>query len=231
MQPPSGVTAPIPTTILSLAPRMPVPTAVADVLTQRRRRENALESGEIATAPSSDDLPITNILKAMQKKNNQPSNVPAAIARPQQQQQQQPPPPPPPPPRRLSPIAAVHQPTPRMSRVRTLEELNQRHHEKLRHLQAPLLQAEKAHADLEAAKSCWERSKAIEKEAVTKRQAERTALVKEAEKKRNCRHPRPPCAPLALAQERSGSTDSIAACEAIRRWTPDVPDVPFRSST
>ena len=175
MQPPSGVTAPIPTTILSPAPRMPVPTAVADALTQRRRRENALESGELATAASSDDLPVANILQAMQKKNNQPGNVPAVVARSH---------PPPPPPRRLSPVAAVHQPTPGTSRVRTLEELNQRHREKLRHLQAPLTQAEKAHADLEAAKSRWERSKALEKEAVTKRQAEKTALVKEAEKKR-----------------------------------------------
>jgi hypothetical protein len=165
MQPPSGVTQPIPTTIVSPKPRMPVPTAVVDALTQRRRREGAVERGELSTDSSSDDTPVATLMKTMHKKNGPSGNLPMSIL----------------PPRRPSPVAA-----PRPANVRTLtfEELNQRHREKMRDLQAPLTQAEKEHADLEAAKKRWERSKALEKEAVTKRQAEKAALLKVAEKKR-----------------------------------------------
>jgi len=168
MQPPSGVTPPITTTVISPAPRLAVPTAVADALTQRRRRESALERGELATQSSSEDTPVADLLKMRHKKNSLSGNLSSSVL----------------PPRRPSPVAVANIQKPSYNRARTLEELNQRHREKLRDLQAPLTQAEKEHADLDAAKSRWERSKAIEKEAVGKRQAEKAALLKEVEKKR-----------------------------------------------
>jgi hypothetical protein len=64
-----------------------------------------------------------------------------------------------------------------VARTRTFEELNERHREKLRDLQAPLTQSEKEQAELEAARRRWERSKALEKEAVTRRQAEKAAAL------------------------------------------------------
>jgi hypothetical protein len=156
LQPPSGTTQPIPTTRLS------IPPAVAEALTQRKRRESALEHG---IDSASDDVPIANLVK---HKKNPSANIPVSIL----------------PPNRQSPIAAPSPQRPTHSRTRTFEELTQRHRDKMRDLQAPLSQAEKEQAEIEAARNRWERSKAVEREAVTKRQAEKAALAKEAEKKR-----------------------------------------------
>ncbi|KAI6129248.1 hypothetical protein EV401DRAFT_780310 [Pisolithus croceorrhizus] len=80
--------------------------------------------------------------------------------------------------------AAPVSPRPEPQRVATFEELEERHRQKLRGLQAPLTQAEKEHADVEAAKSRWERSRAIEREVVNKRQAEKAAQLEREEKGR-----------------------------------------------
>jgi hypothetical protein len=162
LQPPSGVTQPIPTS------RITVPPAVAEALTQRKRRESYLErggGGEMGVETSSDDVPLATLPR---HKKNSSTNLPVSIL----------------PPRRSSGIISPTPQRPVQSRTRTFEELSQRHREMMRDLQAPLSQAEKEHADIEAARSRWERSKALEKEAVTKRQAEKAAQVKEAEKKR-----------------------------------------------
>jgi len=44
-------------------------------------------------------------------------------------------------------------------------------------MQAPLTLAEREHAEIEAAKQRWERSKGLEREAVTRRQAEKMAAL------------------------------------------------------
>jgi len=67
----------------------------------------------------------------------------------------------------------------------TYEELTERHREKLHELQAPLTNAEKEQAELGAAKARWERSKAAERQAVTKRQAERAAAAQAKESRRH----------------------------------------------
>jgi len=56
--------------------------------------------------------------------------------------------------------------------VKTFEELNERHREKMRGMQAPLSKAQKDQIELAAAKERWERNKGIEKEVMTKRQKE-----------------------------------------------------------
>ncbi|KAH9022919.1 hypothetical protein EDB85DRAFT_2134636 [Lactarius pseudohatsudake] len=73
------------------------------------------------------------------------------------------------PPRKVTPPPALQ------SRTVTYEELTERHREKLHELQAPLTNAEKEQADVSAAKARWGRSIAVERQAVTKRQAERAA--------------------------------------------------------
>jgi hypothetical protein len=101
------------------------------------------------------------------KKNSSSGNLPVSILPPHP-----------------TPIVAPTPQRPAATRTRTFEELNQRHREKIRDLQAPLTEAERKHAELEAAKNRWERSKALEKDAVTKRQAEKAALYVKGEKKR-----------------------------------------------
>jgi len=159
LQPPSGVTQPIATSRLS------VPPAVAEALSERQRRESALERGEIGVESNSDDVPVASLLR-LHKKNNS-ATIPVSIL----------------PPKPVAVVSPSPQRPPR-SRMRTFEELSQRHREKMRDMQAPLSRLEKEHADIEAARIRWERSRALEKEAVTKRQAEKAAQMKEAEKKR-----------------------------------------------
>lgn len=169
LQPPAGVTPPIATT--SIAPqtssRIQMPPAVADALSQRRRRESALARGGEAGSrtDSSEDIPLSRIRH--KKNSSSGGHVPVTIL----------------PPRRTSgPIVAPTPQRPNATRTRTFEELNERHREKMRDLQAPLSHAEKEHADLEAAKQRWERSKALERDAVTRRQAEKAALLEKRKK-------------------------------------------------
>jgi hypothetical protein len=156
LQPPAGVTAPIVTT----TQRMPLSPAVQDALTRRKRRESTLG----LPAPSSTSSEDTPLVKVVQQKTD------VVIL---------------PPRRSTGPIIAPIPRVPPSTRTRTFEELNERHREKLRDMQAPLTQAEKEHADLEAARQRWERSKALEKEAVTRRQAEKAAALEKRKKSGN----------------------------------------------
>jgi len=89
------------------------------------------------------------------------------------------------PPRRASGIIASPAPQPPpAARIKTFEELNERHREKMRDIQSPLTRAEKEHADLEAARQRWERSKTLEKEAMDKKQAEMMAVLEKDKKRR-----------------------------------------------
>ncbi|KAF8349786.1 hypothetical protein F5887DRAFT_942389 [Amanita rubescens] len=157
LQPPAGVTAPIATTPISSAPRISIPSAVHDALTERKRRESAF--GMIERQPSSsDDTPLSKL--ALHKKSHSGGNVPVTSQ-----------------PLKKPPIVASTFQRPVATRTLTFEELNERHRERIRDLQAPLTQAEKEHAAISAAKQRWERARAIEKQAVTRRQAEKAAQL------------------------------------------------------
>lgn len=176
LQPPSGPSAPIATTPISMpmpapAPRLTVPPAVHEALLRRGQREGILDGGEGGVPQVSPvlDAEGAQFLGATSRHRHQrtnSSNVPhnnnggssAAV--------------------NVLPPRKGSSPTgpPQPPRTVTYEELTERHREKLRELQAPLTQAEKEHAELEAAKARWERSKAVEKRAVEKRQAEQARL-------------------------------------------------------
>jgi hypothetical protein len=74
-------------------------------------------------------------------------------------------------------------------------------------MQAPLTQAEKEHAELEAARQRWERAKALEKEAVTRRQAEKAAALEKKKKTGNAEFGAIPSTKL---HSRSLSADKLA---------------------
>ena len=74
-------------------------------------------------------------------------------------------------------------------------------------------QAEKEHAELEAARQRWERSKALEKEAVTRRQAEKAAALEKRKKSGNTpdeHEGRPPLKEHRPNRHRSLSADKLA---------------------
>ncbi|KAI0080288.1 hypothetical protein K474DRAFT_1704839 [Panus rudis PR-1116 ss-1] len=186
LQPPSGVTPPIGTTAVSPSPRVPVSPAVAEALLERRRRESALSGyldnssgGRPSPSPvprdpsphlpplSSDDVPLSAIPLHKKSHSQGAFTTPGTI---------------------LPAKKPIEQPKPQKPeapRVLTIEELAERHREKIRQMQAPLTQAEKEQAELSEAKQRWERAKANEKLAVAKRQAEQAAaLNKDSKKKR-----------------------------------------------
>ncbi|TRM60275.1 hypothetical protein BD626DRAFT_572045 [Schizophyllum amplum] len=159
LQPPSGVTPPIPTTSPGPSPthRINMPPAVAEALRDRKLRESVLYSAPHA---SDDDVPLAQQQHARSRSAG--GNMPVTI---------------------LPPQKPIHAPKPQRPsgapRTATFEELNERHREHLRNMQAPITQAQKDQADLDTAKARWERSKAAEREAVAKRQAEKAARLRE----------------------------------------------------
>ena len=175
LQPPSGVSAPIATTLMPLVvptPRAPVPAAVQDALLRRQMREILVETGVIPGDKVDSPTHMTghDVSASASKSHHRRaasshisgSYMPPTIL----------------PPRKATPPPAQH------PRTVTYEELTERHREKLRELQAPLTNAGKEQAELEAAKARWERSKTAERHAVTKRQAERAAAVQAKESRR-----------------------------------------------
>jgi type IV secretory pathway VirB10-like protein len=65
--------------------------------------------------------------------------------------------------------------------VRTFEELTERHKEKMRALQEPVTKNIEQEAELAAVKQRWERSKAVEREVMARREAEKRANSREPE--------------------------------------------------
>jgi hypothetical protein len=179
LQPPSGVSVPIPTTPTGVTSRIAMPQAVSEALTQRKQRESILQLGELHesdSAPpmrrdsSSSDTPVAALAAKMRSKKSRPtSNIPTTIL----------------PPRKAgSPIVVPTPQKPGAPRTATYEELAERHKQKMREMQEPLSQAQKEQAELEAAKSRWERAKEIEKSVVTRRQAEQAAVYAKEDKRR-----------------------------------------------
>lgn len=161
LQPPAGVTPPISASRIQMSP------AVTDALEQRKRRESSLARG----TDSSDEVPIG---KQMHRRSHSAGGT-AMLGMDRGSGSS----PTPPSPVHILPPKKIAAPQPQRPsqpiRTRTFEELNERHREKMRDLQGPVTNAQKEHADVEAAKQRWERSKALEREAVTKRQAEKQA--------------------------------------------------------
>ncbi|PFH54771.1 hypothetical protein AMATHDRAFT_52661 [Amanita thiersii Skay4041] len=163
LQPPTGITPPIATTRMNTATRITIPPAVQEALNERKRRESALGVGEVEP-DATEGIPLAKLTH--HKHASTGSHVPVTIL---------------PPKKTTGGIVAPTPQRPIGTRTRTFEELNERHREKMRDMQAPLTQAEKEHADIEAAKQRWEKANTVERQAVTRRQAERAA---ELEKKR-----------------------------------------------
>ncbi|KAI0094952.1 hypothetical protein BDY19DRAFT_988740 [Irpex rosettiformis] len=196
--PPSGITALIPTSplpLLSPTPRAALSPAITEALLHRQQRETSIAFGRLSPVPGStaeqqsspispkekkhaprvrspEDLPIALRPQSHVKSNSQESYAPGIILPPHHRNVVSPPP----------------QSRPDPARVLSFEELDVRHREHLRQLQQPVTEAEREHAEILAARSRWERAKEFEKQAVTKRQAERAAAVnkqvKEQEKQR-----------------------------------------------
>jgi len=238
LQPPSGVTAPIPTSristssSLSAQPRLAVSPAVTEALSQRKHRESLLDPGAGVGASvrdtSDEDIPISTLTpvrakmgksytsspippvlsqsltspaatsisqryspatmpRIMPTKSTEPerSNIPIVLPPTLPLRSAHVEPPSNVPiivPRGQSTIISPVPKRPEPQRVATFEELQERHREKMRGLQAPITEAEKQNADIEAARLRWERSKANEREAVNRRQAERAAELAREEK-------------------------------------------------
>jgi hypothetical protein len=174
LQPPSGVSAPIATTPVVPTPRLSVPPAVQDALMRRQMREGLLETGAIegnmtdsrTSAANHDTTPVSQRPHHRRTASSPLSSsyMPPTIL----------------PPRKVTPPPALQ------SRTVTYEELTERHREKLHELQAPLTNAANEQAEVATAKARWERSMAAERQAVTKRQAERAAAqAKEARRRRS----------------------------------------------
>ncbi|KAF5375150.1 hypothetical protein D9758_000386 [Tetrapyrgos nigripes] len=170
LQPPQGVSPPIATTPIApqTSSRIQMPPAVAEALQQRKKRESALGLG-VEHGSSSEDIPLGQIERDRHRRTRTSSaggNIPVTILPPKK-------------------VAAPTPQRPAPTRTKTFEELNERHREKIRDMQQPLTTAETEQAQLDAAKQRWERSKALEKDAVTRRQAEQAALME----RRNLKKP------------------------------------------
>ncbi|KAJ7492727.1 hypothetical protein FB451DRAFT_1219404 [Mycena latifolia] len=201
LQPPAGVTPPITPTVVGS--RIAISPAVTDALNQRKRRESALGAGEAAT-DSSEDVPLGKLPHYRNRSSSGGNMTPVNI---------------------LPPRKPIIAPTPQRAtpaRTRTFEELNERHREKMRDLQAPLTTAAKEDADLEVAKQRWEKAKALEKEAVTRRQTEKAALLErrkrsEDDAERGGRRPLTLNDPAATRHSRSLSADKLGGGSTSKR--------------
>ena len=191
-QPPNGITAPIPTIPIRPQPRpheVAVSPAVKEAMEARRLRESAFVQGgpgamlefekERAGGPylpvgangaSDEDIPLAAVsrhkksLSSVSGMGNfglgSRTTKSTPVILPPQPKNPQPQPQPP---------------------VRTFEELTERHKEKIRALQEPVTRGVEQEAELAAVKQRWERSKAVEREVMARRDAEKRATSREPE--------------------------------------------------
>ena len=177
-QPPSGPSAPIATTLVTPIARPPstliaVPDAVTEALARRHARESGLEYGIVpgqVSGSSSQTPPGDHLDVGLSRGHRSGSGGPVTIL------------PPRPTAAKAAEVSAGTTP-----RTRTFEELVERHQQKLRTLQEPLSKREKEQADLAAARSRWERSKAVEKQAMGRRQVEKEAALAKKSKEESKR--------------------------------------------
>ena len=186
LQPPSGVSPPILTSQLPVDQRAPMSPALLDAVANRQKMESML--GVKSTVPveghphqpipqrsqDSEDVPLALAAPSNTKPLNPRSHIRSKSAGPPLAIL---------PPQKASPHQSPQEKGP-PQRVATYEELAERHQRKIRDMQAPLTKVERETAELVDAKQRWERAKALEKEAVTKRQADMAAALAREEKKK-----------------------------------------------
>lgn len=231
LQPPSGITPPIQTTP---AARVPMSSAVQGALDNRKRRESMLVTSSGSGTPAEgstggddpDDVPLAKLAPGKEKekekeKEKRLSALPGVTGfgnmgystnvKPEKG-------PAPPvtilPPRQHS-GGNVLASNPRQAPakeplVKTFEELNERHREKMRNLQDPVTKAEKDSADVRDAKERWERAKKVEKETMMRKQAEKAAALKKQHGRSPARREAdPPAGAERNRQSRSASADKL----------------------
>lgn len=187
--PPTGVTAPIPSGTINGRPvSAALPEAVLEAVEMRKRRESMLEMGRV------DEDTIGGLAAPVARHARSRSAGPAQLEfmhdrespargrdRPshsrQASHQSQGGPVLIAPPRKTMSPAPAHSPKPR---VKTWEEMQERHREKMRALQEPLRKAEAELAELENARSRWERSRQVEKQVMERREAEKRAAYEKS---------------------------------------------------
>lgn len=163
LQPPRGVTPPIGVTKIQMSP------AVTEALKDRKRRETSLgyagPSGSGGATDSSEDVPIAKRMHRRSTSAGTNAYLYPPAPRPERE-----------PPITILPPKKIAAPMPQRpvnTRTRTFEELAERHREKMRDLQGPVTTANREHAELEAAKARWEKSRAAERETMKRRETER----------------------------------------------------------
>jgi hypothetical protein len=172
LQPPQGVSTPIPTTtapVRSPSPRVPMSPAVQEALARRQQVESTLGFDEAGpsgnrnqtSSPSSDVISPVPRAARPNAHHRSGSYLPPTILPPQRTS-----------PGGKSPTSPTNQLAPRTA---TFEELEERHRQKMRQLQAPLTRQERERDDVVRARARWDRSKVLEKQDVERRQAERAA--------------------------------------------------------
>jgi hypothetical protein len=194
-QPPAGVTAPIPTTPIGTVRSQPRPheiavsPAVTEAMEARRLRESVfvqggpravLELGKERTEGSylppgasrenDDDIPLAAVSRHKKSTSSVSGMGNFGLGS-----------------RTTKPTPAILPPQPKQPQpqpqplVRTFEELSERHKEKMRALQEPVTKGIEHEAELAAVKQRWERSKAVEREVMARRDAEKRATSREPE--------------------------------------------------
>ncbi|KAL5640828.1 hypothetical protein ACGC1H_001348 [Rhizoctonia solani] len=181
--PPSGVTPPIPSGTINGRPMtVMLPEAVADAIDMRRRRESMLEMGKLEEAVAAAAIPSRHARSRtmsggapLDLLGGSSSDSQRGRDRPTHTRQHSHGPPAILPPRKS--MSPGRRPTDNAGRprVKTYEEMQERHREKMRALQEPLRRAEAELAELENAKSRWERSIQVERQVMERREAERRA--------------------------------------------------------
>ncbi|KAF9517462.1 hypothetical protein BS47DRAFT_1290692 [Hydnum rufescens UP504] len=153
--PPAGISPPIPTSPVpealqrSLSNRVPQSEAIATALENRKRRESAgINVEDLLSRPAPTHASTSSNLPN--------AHVPITVLAPR---------------RDTAPSA------PSAPRVLSYEELTERHKSRMRALQGPLRKATEEEATLAEARARWDRSKAVEKEVMGKRHAEKAAEV------------------------------------------------------
>ena len=184
LQPPSGISPPILTSPPPMTQRASMSPALLDAVANRQKVESMLGAKPSipVESPSSnpyqpvpqrpqdgDDIPLALVASSTLRSHvrSKSTGPPLAIL----------------PPQKASPPRILQEKGP-PQRVATYEELAERHQRKIMDMQAPLTKAEREATELDEAKRRWERAKALEKEAVTKRQADMAAALAREEKKK-----------------------------------------------
>ena len=188
VQPPSGVSPPIQTSQPPMTQRTSMSSALLDAVANRQKIENMFGVKPNMPVGGSSGNPY----QPVPQRSQDSEDIPLALPAPPQPSNPKPhirsksigPPLAIIPPQKASPRRTSQEEKGPPPRVATYEELAERHQRKIRDMQAPLTRAEREAADLGDAKRRWERAKALEKEAVTKRQADMAAALAREEKKK-----------------------------------------------